>query len=52
MAVFASHARKSDVTSAGESALSAARGWRFAPMRIEGQPTPAQFVLTIRYRVD
>ncbi|MCB9742054.1 MAG: TonB family protein [Alphaproteobacteria bacterium] len=35
-----------------ESALSAARGWRFAPMRIEGQPTPAQFVLTIRYRVD
>lgn len=35
-----------------ENALQAAWAWRFAPMRIDGAPTPAQFVLTLRYVVD
>jgi len=34
-----------------QSALEAAWGWRFYPMKVEGQKVRAQFVLTIVYRL-
>ncbi len=34
-----------------QSALEAAWGWRFYPMKVEGQKVKAQFVLTIVYRL-